>query len=71
MGTRGYAEWVVTTKQKSDFVLDDGTLPEIIKMPITLRGATIARFVGDRIVELRQYWDEVRLREGPGIIPAD
>ena len=60
----------MTVKQTSDLVLDDDILTEIIETPITLRGVTIARFVG-RIAELRQYWDEVPLREGLGLIPAD
>lgn len=38
VGNRGYAEWVVTTKQTSDVVLDDNYLPEILETPITLRG---------------------------------
>jgi hypothetical protein len=44
----------VTTKQKSDVVLDDDSLPEILETPITLRGVTIARFVSDRIAEFCQ-----------------
>lgn len=71
VGNRGYAEWVVTAKQTSDLVLDDDVLTEIIETPITLPGVTIARFVGDRIAELRHHWDEVPLREGVGVIPAD
>ena len=54
VGNRGYAEWVVTAKQTSDLVLDDDVLTEIIETPITLRGVTIARFVGNRIAELRR-----------------
>jgi hypothetical protein len=61
----------VTAKQTSDFVLDDDALTEIIETPITLRGVTIARFVGDRLAELCRYWDEVPLRESLGLIPAD
>ena len=61
----------MTAKQTSDLVLDDDILTEIIETPITLRGVTIARFVGYRIAELRQYWNEVPLREGLGLIPAD
>jgi hypothetical protein len=71
VGNGGYAEWVVTAQQTSDLVLDDDVLTEIIETPITLRGVTIARFVGDRIAELRHHWDEVPLREGLGLIPAD
>lgn len=70
VANRSYAEWVVTAKQTSDLVLDDDVLTEIIETPITLRGVT-TRFVGDRIAELRHYWDEVPLREGLGLIPAD
>jgi hypothetical protein len=72
VGNRGYAEGVVTIKQTCrDLVLDDDSLPEILETPITLRGVTIARFVGDRIAELRQYWDEVPFRQSLGLIPAD
>ena len=38
VGNLGYAEWVVTTKQTSDVVLEDDSLPEIFETPITLRG---------------------------------
>ncbi len=61
----------MTPKQTSDLVLDDDILTEIIETPIALRGVTVARFVGDRIEELRQYWEEVPLRERLGLIPAD
>ena len=61
----------MTTKQTSDVVLDDDSLPEILETPITLRGVTIARFGGDRIAELRQYSDDVPLRERLVLIPAD
>ena len=61
----------MTAKETSDLVLDDDILTEIIEPPITLRGVTIARFVGDRMAELRQSWDEVPLRKGLGLIPAD
>jgi hypothetical protein len=34
-------------------------------------GVTVARFVGDRIAELRQFWYEVELLEGLGLLAVE
>jgi hypothetical protein len=36
----------------------------------TLRGVLIAEFEGDRIRRFRQYWNEVELLDGLGLLPA-
>ena len=38
---------------------------------VELRGVLIAEFEGDRIKRFRQYWDEVALLEGLGLLPED
>lgn len=70
-GDRGYAEWVATAIQTGVLAVDENVIIEIAEAPLTLRGVTVARFVGDRIAELRQYWDEVALLEGLGLLPVD
>lgn len=71
VGNRGWAEWVATTIQKAELVVDDELVIEVTQAPLTLRGVSVARFVGDRIAELRQYWDEVALLEGLGLLPVE
>lgn len=71
VGNHGYAEWVATAIQKAALVVDDEVVIDVTEAPLTLRGVTVARFVGDRIAELRQYWDEVELLEGLGLLPAE
>jgi ketosteroid isomerase-like protein len=38
---------------------------------VELRGVLMAEFEGDRIKRFRQYWDEVALLEGLGLLPED
>jgi hypothetical protein len=37
---------------------------------LELRGVLIAEFEGDRIRRFRQYWNEVELLDGLGLLPA-
>jgi hypothetical protein len=37
---------------------------------VSLSGATVARFFGSQIRELRQYWDVLDLLEQLGLAPA-
>jgi ketosteroid isomerase-like protein len=38
---------------------------------VEFRGVLIAEFDGGRIKRFRQYWDEVALLEGLGLLPED
>ena len=38
---------------------------------ITVNGATVAEFRGDRICSLRQYWDELAVFEQIGLVGGD
>ena len=69
-GNRGYAEWVATADHTADLV-DGDLVIEASGTPITVYGMTVASFDGDRIVALRQYWDELSLLTDLGVLPAD
>ena len=56
-GDHGYAEWIATAAPEG--------------APVTVRGVTVANFKGDRIVALRQYWDELALLEALPALPDD
>jgi hypothetical protein len=72
VGDRGYAEWMATARQVAPIVLDDGeTSIEAVPTPVTIRGITVADFRGNRIVAMRQYWDEAELLVGMGLLPSD
>jgi ketosteroid isomerase-like protein len=68
VGNRGYAEWKVTAVHSGSFMFDD-----VVVAPtgnrLELHGMTVAEFEGDRIAQLRQYWDEDELFEGLGLAP--
>jgi hypothetical protein len=52
-------------------VLDGDTRIDVEGTPLTIRGVTVADFRGKRIVAMRQYWDEVELLSGMGLLPPD
>jgi hypothetical protein len=52
-------------------VIGDDVQIEVVDAPLTIRGVTVARFVGDRIAELRQFWYEVELLEGLGLLAVE
>jgi ketosteroid isomerase-like protein len=37
---------------------------------VELRGVVVAEFEGDRIRRFRQYWNEVELLDGLGLLPT-
>ena len=48
--------------------------PEVVEPTgarITVNGATVAEFRGDRICSLRQYWDELAVFEQIGLMADD
>jgi hypothetical protein len=71
VGDRGYAEWMATARQVAPIVLDGDTRIDAEATPLTIRGVTVADFRGKRIVAMRQYWDEVELLSGMGLLPPD
>jgi hypothetical protein len=51
--------------------LGGGTNIDATNERVTVHGATIAEFDGDRICALRQYWDEFAVLEQLGVLSAD
>ena len=69
---RGYAEWVISGVHAGAYEIDDETVVEATGNPVTIRGISVVEFDGgDRITELRQYWDEVGLLEAIGLLDLD
>jgi ketosteroid isomerase-like protein len=66
-GDYACAEWCVTMTHTGRLVLAEGAIVEPTGTRITLNGATIAEFRGDRICSLRQYWDELAVFEQIGL----
>ena len=52
-------------------VLAGGAVVQPAGTWITLNGATVAEFRGDRICSLRQYWDELAVFEQIGLMSDD
>ena len=71
VGDKAYAEWVVSAKHSGPFVLDDELIIDATGRRVSLRGVTIAVFRAGRIKSFRQYWDEVSLLEGLGLVSDD
>ena len=68
VGDKLIAEWRLTATHTGDLALDDLRL-EPTGRRIELRGVFIAEFEGDRIRSFRQYWNEVELIDGLGLLP--
>jgi hypothetical protein len=51
--------------------IKDAAVVEPTGLRITVNGATIAEFRGDRICSLRQYWDELSVFEQLGLFADD
>lgn len=64
-GRQVCTEWVMTARRSGPVDLDEGEGAVAPGREVTLRGATVAEFAGDRICALRHYWDETRLFPGP------
>jgi ketosteroid isomerase-like protein len=61
-------EWTVEMTHSDTIVLGDGTSIEASGIRVTLHGATIAEFDGERICSLRQYWDAHTVLEQLGVL---
>ena len=64
-------EWTVRMTHSAPLELGGGTTLDATGERVTLNGATIAEFTGDRICALRQYWDEFAVLEQLGVLTAD
>jgi ketosteroid isomerase-like protein len=67
-GAYACAEWTVTMTHSGRLVLADGLVVEPTGIQVTVNGATVAEFDGDRICSLRQYWDEFGVLEQLGLL---
>lgn len=70
VGDKVIAEWRVGATHTGPLELDELRLDPTGRR-VELRGVLIAEFEGDRIKRFRQYWDEVALLEGLGLLPED
>jgi ketosteroid isomerase-like protein len=70
-GDYACAEWSVSMRHTGPLVLAGGEVVEPTGTRITLNGATVAEFRGDRICSLRQYWDELAVFEQIGLVTDD
>ncbi|HEU4398116.1 MAG TPA: nuclear transport factor 2 family protein [Actinomycetota bacterium] len=70
VGDKVIAEWRLAATHTGALELDDLRLDPTGRR-VELRGVLIAEFEGDRIKRFRQYWDEVALLEGLGLLPED
>ncbi len=67
-GDYACVEWTVEMTHSGTIVLADDTTIEASGIRVTLRGVTIAEFLGERICSLRQYWDEHTVLEQLGVL---
>jgi ketosteroid isomerase-like protein len=68
-GDYACAEWSVSMSHTGPLVLAGGEVVDPTGTRITLNGATVAEFRGERICSLRQYWDELAVFEQIGLMP--
>jgi ketosteroid isomerase-like protein len=61
-------EWTVTMTHSGPLTMADGVVVEPSGLTVTINGATVAEFEGDRICSFRQYWDEFAVLEQLGLL---
>jgi hypothetical protein len=61
-------EWSVTMTHSGPLTLPDGFLLEPTGLVVTLNGATVAEFDGERICSFRQYRDEFAVLDQLGLL---
>jgi hypothetical protein len=69
-GARAVVEWTATMTHSGPLMLRDDVVLAPTGVRCCLAGVTIAEFEGDRIRELREYWDESGLLEQLGVPPG-
>jgi ketosteroid isomerase-like protein len=67
-GDYACVEWAVTMTHSGPLTLTDGLVVGPTGLSITINGATVAEFSGDRICSFRQYWDEFAVLEQLGLL---
>lgn len=70
VGDKLIAEWRVAATHSGVLALDEELALEPTGRRVELRGVVIAEFEGDRIRRFRQYWNEVELLDGLGLLPT-
>jgi ketosteroid isomerase-like protein len=70
VGDKLIAKWRVAATHTGLLALDEELALEPTGRRLELRGVLIAEFEGDRIRRFRQYWNEVELLDGLGLLPA-
>lgn len=66
-GDYACVEWTASMTHSGTILVADDKSIEPSGIRISVHGATVAEFVGDRICSLRQYWDEEELLEQLGV----
>jgi len=64
-------EWSARMTHSGVLDLGGGSSLDATNERVTVHGATVAEFDGDRICALRQYWDEFAVLEQLGVMGAD
>jgi ketosteroid isomerase-like protein len=67
-GAYACVEWTVAMTHSGTIALGEDASVEPSGIRVTVHGATVAEFAGDRICSLRQYWDEHSLLEQLGVL---
>jgi ketosteroid isomerase-like protein len=67
-GDYACAEWSVAMTHTGPLLLAGGEVVEPTGTRVTVNGATVAEFRGDRICSLRQYWDELAVFDQLGLV---
>jgi ketosteroid isomerase-like protein len=67
-GDYACVEWSVTMTHAGPLTLPDGFVVDPTGLAVTINGATVAEFDGDRICSFRQYWDEFSVLEQLGVL---
>jgi ketosteroid isomerase-like protein len=67
-GAYACVEWGVTMTHSGPLTLTDGYVVEPTGLSVTINGATVAEFEGNRICSFRQYWDEFAVLEQLGLL---
>jgi ketosteroid isomerase-like protein len=70
-GDYACVEWSVSMTHSGPLTLPDGLVLEPTGVHVTINGATIAEFHGDRICSFRQYWDEFAVLEQLGVLAPE
>jgi ketosteroid isomerase-like protein len=69
VGDKLIAEWRLAATHTGVLDLDEELQLEPTGRRVELKGVLIAEFEGDRIRRFRQYWNEVDLLDGLGLLP--